>query len=73
MATVRRGVLASVLFTVFGGPGLILGLGPYWVTGFVVPRDGPAWQRVLAGAIIAIGLIPLIESIIRFVRVGGVR
>jgi len=60
----------SVLFTVFGGPGIILVLLPYLLTGFFVPPSEPMWQRTMAGALIIVGSVPLLESITRFVRLG---
>ena len=70
MATFRRSVLVSILFTVFGGPGVILVLLPYLLTGLYVPSSEPIWWRAAAGALILVGLVPLLESIVRFVRVG---
>jgi protein-S-isoprenylcysteine O-methyltransferase Ste14 len=75
MASQRRNALVSVLFAVFGGPGLILVYLPLlitrmWITGFKLPADEALWEKILAGALIAAGLAPLLESIVRFVRVG---
>ena len=70
MATLRRSVIVSVLFVVFGGPGILLVLVPWSVTGFRLPADQPWWQ--VAGCVVAIvgGLMPLLESVWRFVAVG---
>lgn len=70
MASLRRSVVVSVLFTLFGGPGIILVYLPLAITRFRIPASEPAWQKALAAAVIAAGLIPLLESIARFVRVG---
>jgi len=70
VASLRRNVIVSVLFTLFGGPGVILVYLPLAITRFRVPADEPPWLRPLAWALIALGLIPLFESIVRFVRVG---
>ncbi len=70
MATPRRSVLVSVLFTVFGGPGIILVYLPLAITRFSVPAAEPNWERGLGWALILLGLFPLLESIVRFVRVG---
>ena len=70
MASLRRSVLVSALFTLFGGPGIVLGYLPYTHTHFQIPSSEPLWQMVLAVVFIVMGLIPLLESILRFVRVG---
>ena len=62
--------MVSILFTLFGGPGIILVFLPWAITGFRIQPDEPVWQRALAAALILGGLIPLLESIVRFVRVG---
>jgi protein-S-isoprenylcysteine O-methyltransferase Ste14 len=70
MASTRRGVIVSLLFIVFGGPGFVLVYIPYWLTRFRVPVGEPSWQIVLAAALIAAGTAPLFESMKRFVIVG---
>ncbi|MGB8260560.1 MAG: isoprenylcysteine carboxylmethyltransferase family protein [Terracidiphilus sp.] len=70
MATLRRSALVSVLFTLFGGPGIVLAALPFWITRFRIPAGEPAWQRAVAWLVIAAGLAPLLESIVRFVVVG---
>jgi protein-S-isoprenylcysteine O-methyltransferase Ste14 len=70
LASLRRSVVVSILFTLFGGPGIILAFLPWAITHFRIPQGEPVWQRALAAALIAGGLVPLLESIIRFVRVG---
>jgi protein-S-isoprenylcysteine O-methyltransferase Ste14 len=70
MASTRRGVIVSLLFIVFGGPGLVLVYIPYWLTRFRVPVGESLWQIVLAAALIAAGTAPLFESMKRFVFVG---
>jgi protein-S-isoprenylcysteine O-methyltransferase Ste14 len=70
LATARRSVLVSILFTLFGGPGIILVYLPLAITRFRVPANEPNWQRYAAAAIIVVGLIPLLESVVRFVRIG---
>ena len=59
-----------MLFTLFGGPGILLVLVPWWVTHFRVPASEPSWQVIACGALILGGLIPLLESMWRFVVVG---
>ncbi len=70
MASQRRNAIISILFIVFGGPGFILVYLPFWITRFRVPHDEAGWQMALAAALIAAGLVPLFESIVRFLRVG---
>lgn len=70
MATLRRNVFISVLFVVFGGPGFVLVYIPFWMTRFRIPSDEPLWEIALAALLILVGLVPLLESIARFIRVG---
>jgi protein-S-isoprenylcysteine O-methyltransferase Ste14 len=70
VASLRRSVIVSVLFTLFGGPGIILVYLPLAITRFRVPADELLWHRPVAWALISLGLAPLFESIVRFVRVG---
>lgn len=70
MATLRRSILVSILFTVFGGPGPLLVYVPFVITRFRIPAGEPLWQTISAGALIFIGLIPLFDSIWRFVHAG---
>jgi protein-S-isoprenylcysteine O-methyltransferase Ste14 len=66
----RRNVIVSILFTVFGGPGILLVYLPLWFTHFRIPAGEPRWEKLLAGALIVAGLTPLFESILRFIYVG---
>lgn len=70
LASFRKSVVVSVLFTLFGGPGILLLLVPWLVTHFRIPTTEPLWQAVGCGAIVACGLVPLLESIWRFIVVG---
>lgn len=70
MASQRRNVIVSILFTVFGGPGILLVYLPLWFTHFRMPAGEPLWQKLLAGALVVAGLTPLFESILRFIYVG---
>ena len=70
MATLRRSIVVSILFTVFGGPGIVLVFLPLWITRFRIPAGEPGWEKALAWVLIAAGLVPLLESIGRFVAVG---
>ena len=70
MPTLRRSLVVSILFTVFGGPGIVLVYVPYWITRFRIPAAEPLWQMLLAAALILIGLVPLFDSIQRFIFVG---
>lgn len=70
MPSLRKSAAVSIAFTLFGGPGILLGFFPWWVTHFRVPPAEPFWQRALCFVLIAIGLVPLLESIWRFVVVG---
>jgi len=70
MASIQRSAVVSILFTVFGGPGLILVYIPFWMTRFRIPANEPTWQRLVACALICAGLVPLLASIRRFIVVG---
>jgi protein-S-isoprenylcysteine O-methyltransferase Ste14 len=70
MASLRRNFIVSILFGVFGGPGFVLIYIPLWVTHFRIPAGEPIWQMILAGALIALGVTPGIESARRFIYVG---
>jgi protein-S-isoprenylcysteine O-methyltransferase Ste14 len=70
MASLRRNVIVSILFTIFGGPGIVLVYLPFWFTRFRVPADEPWGQIALAGVLIATGVAPLVESARRFIYAG---
>jgi len=63
-------VIVSILFTVFGGPGIVLVYLPFWLTRFRVPAGETWWQIAIAGVLIAAGVTPLIESARRFIYAG---
>jgi len=62
--------IISILFFVFGGPAILLVYLPYWLTGFRIPANEPRWEEWMAWVLIAAGVAPLLESAVRFVRVG---
>jgi protein-S-isoprenylcysteine O-methyltransferase Ste14 len=70
MASLRRSTVVSVLFTLFGGPGIILFWVPLAITRFHLPGSESLGRKLAASALILLGLIPLFDSILRFVRVG---
>jgi protein-S-isoprenylcysteine O-methyltransferase Ste14 len=70
VASLRKSITVSILFTLFGGPGLLLVVVPWLVTRFRLPAEVPGWQVVLCALLIAGGLVPLFESILRFIVVG---
>jgi protein-S-isoprenylcysteine O-methyltransferase Ste14 len=70
MSSHRRNIAISILFTVFGGPGILLLYLPLWFTHLRIPTGEPVWGKLLAGALIVTGLAPLLESIVRFIHVG---
>ena len=70
MASLRRNIIVSILFAIFGGPGIVLVYLPLWFTRFRVPAGEPWWQMALAGVLIAAGVAPGFESARRFVAVG---
>ena len=48
MTSLRRSIAASVLFTLFGGPGLVLVYLPWLITRFRVPSQQPLAQTTVA-------------------------
>lgn len=70
MPTVRASIVVSVLFTLFGGPGMTLVLGPWLITRFRMPSGEPIALVVVSYALVALGLIPLLDSIVRFIVAG---
>ena len=70
MASRRRNVIVSILFTALGGPGIALVWLPLGITRFRVPAAEPRWQMLLAAALVLAGVSPGLESIRRFVVVG---
>jgi protein-S-isoprenylcysteine O-methyltransferase Ste14 len=69
MRAQSRNTLISALFVLFAGPGPVLVYFPFAITRFHIPQQ-PRWQIAFALALILVGLVPLFESIVRFVRVG---
>ena len=70
MASIRRSVIVSILFVVFGGPGFVLVYIPYWITHFQLPAGEPLWRMLIAFALMLAGLMPLFASIARFIFEG---
>jgi protein-S-isoprenylcysteine O-methyltransferase Ste14 len=67
MASLGRSIVVSALFTLFGGPGMLLVLLPWWMTRL---RPVPGWNAPAGWLLILVGLVPLLESIVRFVVIG---
>lgn len=64
-----RNLILTLLFTILGGPGILGVYLPAAITRWHVPTS-PEPLRVLASTLIAIALVPLAESIARFVWAG---
>jgi Na+/phosphate symporter len=58
MAALRRNIAVSVLFTVFGGPAIVLVFVPLAITHFRLPAGAPRWQALAADLLIVAGLVP---------------
>ena len=65
-----KNLFVTLVFVVFGGPGIIGVYLPAWITRWRIPHDAGLSSRLAAIVLIAIGLLPLGESIARFVRKG---
>ena len=61
---------SAVFFLV--GPGIVVGLIPWWLTGWQVGEPVPYWarMRVLGTILLVAGLITLIQAFVRFVVEG---
>jgi protein-S-isoprenylcysteine O-methyltransferase Ste14 len=70
MASLRRSIVVSLLFTLFGGPGISLLFIPFWITRFHIPPQQTLCQTLFAGFFIFLGLTPALESVNRFIYVG---
>ncbi len=70
MSAHRRNLIVSILFTLFGGPGIALIYVPFAITRFRIPAGQPLGHRFLAAALIIAGLTPALESVRRFIYVG---
>jgi protein-S-isoprenylcysteine O-methyltransferase Ste14 len=67
--TSRASLWRTLIFVCFVGPGPVIGLVPYWLSGWHPPTPIAPW-RYLGIVMIVAGFIPLADSIIRFVREG---
>lgn len=67
--TSRANLYRTLIFVLFVGPGPVIGLIPYWISGWHL-RTPIEWWRYLGLAMIVAGAIPLFDSIVRFVREG---
>src|SRR5258708_4119017 len=70
MASFLRSILVSMLFTLFGGPGILLVYVPWRVTGFRIPSGEPLVQIIAGFVLVGAGRLPLLESVWRFIVVG---
>lgn len=70
MSSNRRNLIISILFALFGGPGILLLYLPLWITHFCIPAGEPLWPEVCAAGLIIAGLLPALESISRFIYIG---
>ncbi len=70
MPSHRRNVIVSLLFVVFGGPGIVLVYLPLLITHFRIPAGEPLWRVLVAAVLVAAGLTPAMESVRRFIYVG---
>lgn len=70
MPSHRRNVIVSLLFVVFGGPGIVLVYLPLLITHFRIPAGEPLWRVLVAAVLVAAGLTPAMESVGRFIKVG---
>jgi protein-S-isoprenylcysteine O-methyltransferase Ste14 len=62
--------LGSAAFFVIA-PGTVVGLVPWSITGWRLAEPWPGWVRVVGGALIVAGLVPLVHAFVQFARAGG--
>jgi protein-S-isoprenylcysteine O-methyltransferase Ste14 len=65
----RPNLWRTLIFVIFVGPGPVVGLIPYWISGWRLRSPFAPW-RYLGAVMILVGLLPLADSIVRFVREG---
>jgi protein-S-isoprenylcysteine O-methyltransferase Ste14 len=62
-------VAKTLVFVFFVGPGPLIGFVPWLLSGWRI-RPDHTYFKVAGAAMIAVGAIPLVDSIVRFVREG---
>ena len=67
--TSRANLWRTLIFVAFVGPGPVIGLVPYWLSGWRLSTPIAPW-RYLGLLMLLAGIIPLADSITRFVREG---
>jgi protein-S-isoprenylcysteine O-methyltransferase Ste14 len=65
-----KAATGTVVFFVVA-PGVVAGLVPWWLTRWDVGLDLPIWVRFIGGLMIAVGVIILLNTFLRFVIEGG--
>ncbi|MBV9846633.1 MAG: hypothetical protein JOZ47_16425, partial [Kutzneria sp.] len=67
-----RAALGSAVFFVVA-PGAMVGLIPWWITGWEFREPLPHWAvaRVVGVILISAGLVPVIHAFAQFARAGG--
>ena len=70
MASQRRNAIVSLLFVVFGGPGILLSICRCGLRASAFQPDERLWQTLIAAVLIFAGLTPALESVRRFIYVG---
>ena len=65
----RANLWRTLIFVAFAGPGPVIGLVPWWISGWQVPTP-IAPRRYLGLLMLIVGFVPLADSITRFVREG---
>lgn len=65
----RANLWRTLIFVLFIGPGPVIGVVPYWLSGWHLATPIAPW-RYLGLPMMAVGLIPLADSIVRFLREG---
>jgi protein-S-isoprenylcysteine O-methyltransferase Ste14 len=54
-------------------PGTVVGLIPWFITGWQIPGSAPGWRvvQVLGALLIVAGLIPTVHAFVQFAKAGG--
>ena len=63
-------VVGSALFFLLA-PGTVVGLIPWWMSGWRLVEPWPSGLRVLGAVLVVAGLVPLVHAFVQFARAGG--
>ncbi len=65
----RKAAIGSAGFFAFA-PGIVVGVIPWWLTGWRIRLDWPVLLRVVGLVLVVAGVVVLVQAFVRFVREG---